>query len=259
MYAQNLPIDQIEAAYGVKILLIFEAGSKAWGVASEYSDQDLGLVYCRPLNWYLSVSEKPDTIPLLQHTDYDGSGWDILKTLRLLLRSNAVLFDWLQATVLHEAYPGLKSDLYAFAQQCFDARKVIYHYLGMGNNLIHKYKTKEEIPIKTYLLLVRSTLAAMWIMQRGEAPPVLFSELLQIAESQPKALLPIHQLVMLKKQAKPDKETNKISIVDQFISDNRRICMDFAEALPSKDRSLEKEADELFRKWILDDQLLKVR
>ena len=251
MSADNLHIQKIETDYNVKVLFACDAGSKAWGLASPYSDNDLGLIYCKPLEWYLSVSEKTDIIDLTQHTIFDGFGWDLQKTLRLMLQSNAVLFDWLQSPVVYTSRDGIKTELEQFAKQCFDKRKVIYHYLGLGNKLIHKYKTLTEIPLKAYLLLIRSTLAAIWIKEQGTPPPVLFSELLPIAESQPKALIPIHQFVMLKKQARPNKEVKKIQVLDQFITEMRRDCSIFAEALPIHEATKVQDADKLFTSIVL--------
>ena len=101
------------------------------------------------------------------------------------------------------------------------------------------------------MLLIRSTLAAMWIKENGTPPPILFSELLPVAKSQPLALLPIHKIVMLKKEARPDKAIKRIPELDQFISDNRRACSIYAKVLVSKEEQSLILAENLFREIML--------
>jgi len=247
-------IKQIEKLYRVKVLYACKAGSQSWGLESPYSDNDLGLIYYRPQEWYISLSENTDTIDLSKQTNFDGFGWDLKKVLQALLQSKAILFDWLQAPSQYTSCPLTMNNLRAISQQCFDERKVIFHYLGLGNNLLHKYKEKEDIQIKAYLLLIRSTLAAMWVKENGTPPPVLFSKLLTIAESQPKALLPIHKIMMLKKQAKPDKYVPKIPILDQFIKDNRRDCSAYAETLISKEDLPVNLAEKLLHEIVFQEE-----
>ncbi|MFK7809641.1 MAG: nucleotidyltransferase domain-containing protein [Saprospiraceae bacterium] len=245
----------LEKHYKVKVLYACEAGSRAWGLESPYSDKDLGIIYHRSQEWYASILNKQDTIDLSLHTEFDGFGWDLRKILQGLIASNAVVYDWLQGHNHFISCPFTKRHLDSISQQCFDPRKVIFHYLGLGNNLIHKYKEKTDIQIKAYMLLIRSTLAAMWVKEKGTAPPILFSELLTIAESQPMALMPIHKIVMLKKQAKPDKYVPKISILDQFIKDNRNVCSKYAESLFPKDNTAALAvAEKLFHEVIFQQQ-----
>jgi len=253
MESNNLQLQKIQQNYRVKILYACVAGSRAWGLSSPYSDQDLAIVYHRPQEWYLSLFEKPDTIDLSKHTDSDGFGWDLRKVLKGLLQSNAVLYDWLFAPKFTLGCAQATKRMREIAMQSFDDRKVIFHYLGLGNHILHKYKKKEEIPIKSYMLLIRSTLAAMWVKEMKTPPPVLFSELLTIAESHPLALLPIHKVVMLKKQAKPDKEIAKIKELDKFISEQRRDCASYAEHLKIQKELPIAIAERLFQSVIFQE------
>lgn len=253
MKVDQFQIEKIEQAFRVKVLYACTTGSQSWGLESPYSDKDLCVIYHRSQDWYVSIFDHSDTIDLSIHTDYDGFGWDIKKILQGLLQSNAVIFDWLQSSQHYIGCPFAIKTLTEISQQCFDVRKVIFHYLGLGNNLIHKYKEKQDIQIKAYLLLIRSTLAALWVKEKGTPPPVLFSELLSIAETEPSALLPIHKIMMLKKQAKPDKYIPKIAVLDQFISDTRRACSTFAEPLNFEEDLPLAIAEKLFHDIIFQE------
>ena len=75
----------IEDQYLVKILYACETGSRAWGFASTDSDWDIRFLYIHPPEWYLSVEQesKRDVIELPIKDDFDFSGWDLRKELKL--------------------------------------------------------------------------------------------------------------------------------------------------------------------------------
>ena len=51
-----------EAAEGVRVLLAVESGSRCWGFASPNSDYDVRFVYARPLDDYLRLGKRRDTV-----------------------------------------------------------------------------------------------------------------------------------------------------------------------------------------------------
>lgn len=91
----------IEAEHKIKIPLAVESGSRAWGFASPDSDYDCRFVYVRPRDFYLSVFEQKDTIDYTPDAIFDLSGWDLKKFISHLVRSNAVMLEWLQSNVIY--------------------------------------------------------------------------------------------------------------------------------------------------------------
>ncbi len=59
-------LTQIEQEKEIKILLACETGSRAWGFPSPDSDYDIRMIYVHPMDWYLSLTEKKDTIEHLK-------------------------------------------------------------------------------------------------------------------------------------------------------------------------------------------------
>ena len=45
----------------IEILYACESGSRAWGFPSPDSDYDVRFIYLRPLEWYLSIDDRPET------------------------------------------------------------------------------------------------------------------------------------------------------------------------------------------------------
>src|SRR5689334_24149442 len=83
-------LKEIEKEKHVRILYACETGSRAWGFPSPDSDYDIRFIYMHEKDWYLSLSQKKDTIEHMDG-DLDITGWDLKKALTLLKKSNATL------------------------------------------------------------------------------------------------------------------------------------------------------------------------
>ena len=83
----------------VEILLAVESGSRAWGFSWRDSDYDVRFLYIRPIETYLAVVAPRDVIERPVDATLDINGWDLRKALQLMLRSNAVLLEWLTSPV----------------------------------------------------------------------------------------------------------------------------------------------------------------
>ena len=79
----------VEREKDVRVLLAVEAGSRAWGMASEDSDYDVRFVYVRREEGYLRLEDVRDTIEWRLDETYDVVGWDLCKFLRLMRGSNS--------------------------------------------------------------------------------------------------------------------------------------------------------------------------
>src|SRR5690606_32395753 len=97
-------LDKIENEKQIKILLACETGSRAWGFPSPDSDFDIRIIYVHKKDWYLSLSEKKDSIELMfENNDIDISGWDLRKSLRLLQKSNPPLLERIQSPIVYKS------------------------------------------------------------------------------------------------------------------------------------------------------------
>lgn len=61
----------------------------------------------------------------------------------------------------------------------FTPTSCIYHYLNMARNNFREYLQGDEVKIKKYFYVLRPVLAAKWIEQYNEFPPLEFSILLE--------------------------------------------------------------------------------
>ena len=95
-------LKDIEQKYQVKVLYACETGSRAWGFPSPDSDYDVRMIYMHDLDWYLSLSDKKDTIEFMSEDgELDVTGWDIKKCLKLMWKSNGALLERVQSPVVY--------------------------------------------------------------------------------------------------------------------------------------------------------------
>ena len=91
-------IAQLERDKGIRVLYACESGSRAWGIPSPDSDYDVRFIYVHQLDWYLSLSNRKDTITIQsEEADLDMTGWDFRKTLQLMKKSNAAPLEWMHS------------------------------------------------------------------------------------------------------------------------------------------------------------------
>ena len=174
-------IKEIEETRNVKVLLAVESGSRAWGFASPDSDYDIRFIYRHEKDWYLSPWDKDETIEFMTENDLDGSGWDLRKTFHLLLKSNAALLSWFYSPIVYKEDKKFVELFRPLADACFSPIAVSYHYLSMNKKYLEACRS-DEVKLKSYFYCMRTALTGKWIIEKGTAPPVLFSELLILVD-----------------------------------------------------------------------------
>lgn len=176
-------LDAIEQQYGVSILLACETGSRAWGFPSPDSDYDVRFIYMHPLEWYLSIDDKKDTIEYMEG-DLDLVGWDIRKSLRLFRKSNAALFERLQSPFIYRQQGDFRKQLNRLAPDYFSCRAGLHHYLSMAWKYYKACAEEEEVKLKSFFYMLRTALASLWIVEKQSIPPLAFGELITLAGEQ---------------------------------------------------------------------------
>ena len=170
-------LGRVEAEEGVRVLLAVESGSRAWGFASPDSDYDVRFVYARPVEAYLSVRERRDTIEAMLPSDLDLAGWDLRKALGLLGKSNPSILEWLGSPLVYAATPGFPEEARALAASYLSTGTLWRHYVSMARTNARTYLWGESVPRKKYLYVMRPVLAARWIERGYGMPPTPFAEL----------------------------------------------------------------------------------
>ena len=168
-------IKDIEQKYQVKVLYACETGSRAWGFPSPDSDFDVRMIYMHDLDWYLSLSDKKDTIEFMSEDgELDITGWDIKKCLKLMWKSNGALLERVQSPVVYTEEKNIAALLKQYSEKCFAPIATMYHYLGMAKNSFSEIEGRDEIKLKKLFYALRATLACKWIIEKDSVPPIVF-------------------------------------------------------------------------------------
>lgn len=241
-------LSMIEKTHSVKIIYACESGSRAWGFASPDSDYDVRFIYTRPLNEYLSIAEKKDTIELPVNEVLDIGGWDLRKVLQLFLKSNPPLYEWLQSPIHYIDNDALTTDLLSLASRYFSARAACHHYVSMAKNTFDAELLGNQVRIKKYFYALRPLLAAIWIVDKQAPAPMEFKTLRTIITDD--TWQQTIDALLLQKQGADEKTLiPPVPLLQQWIADTIHYCNErSATLLPVKNDTI--ELDVLFRKYI---------
>ena len=212
----NQLLKKTEVLYNIKILYACESGSRAWEFASPNSDYDIRFIYQHNKEHYLSVFDNKDSIEIPIKDDLDPGGWDIRKALSLLTKSNGALIEWLHSPIVYVNENRFRETWQQLAYDIIDIPQLSNHYLGLANRIRHTKLTTSEPSAKSYLYSCRAILASQWTREKQTAPPVPFSEVLEIASQEIKDTLT--DLVKWKADAEETASYGRIPALDEFIN-----------------------------------------
>lgn len=174
-------LERLEHSEDIRILLAVESGSRAWGFHSPDSDYDVRFVYIRDVDWHLGLKKRRDVIELPIDDELDISGWDLGKALRLAMKSNAVIAEWLQSPIVYRSDISAVEWLNRFCERALSRRPVTWHYLS----LLHRQQSRLIGPnggvrLKRYFYCLRPALALRWMrLNQAGMPPMDMTNLLE--------------------------------------------------------------------------------
>jgi len=240
----------IEEKHKVKILYACETGSRAWGFPSPDSDYDVRMIYMHDLDWYLSLSDKKDTIEFMSDDgELDVTGWDIKKCLKLMWKSNGALLERVQSPIVYREEKNIASVLKAYSEKCFAPIATMHHYLGMAKNSFSEIDGREEIKLKKLFYALRATLACKWILEKDSVPPIVFMTMVNELSFDQSLKDKIVTLIELK-SGKTEKYMHSAEkYLNSFITDELETAsLAFASLAGRKER--EVDLDSLFKKIV---------
>lgn len=176
-------ISSLEETKNIKIHLAVESGSRAWGCPSTDSDYDVRIIYSRPMEDYLRIDAFPDNMDYFIGKELDINGWDISKTLKLVRKSNVTPFEWAQSPVVYKERSDFSKQILGLCKLYFSPRHAINHYRGIAKNTYFEIKDTETMKLKKLFYVLRPLMAAKWIIQKNEVPPMDISSLRPVLEN----------------------------------------------------------------------------
>lgn len=149
-----------------------ESGSRAWGFPSPDSDYDCRFVFVRSESAYLTPWPERDVIETPLDPVLDVNGWDLIKAVRLIVKGNAVLLEWLQSPYVYCGDEDFCNELRALAIEVVDRDAVGRHHTHVGLAQLDRHLAGSEIPLKRLFYALRPAVTVRWLEQHpGESVP----------------------------------------------------------------------------------------
>lgn len=241
-------LDAIEREERVRILLAVESGSRAWGFHSPDSDFDARFIYVRDEDVYLSLYPPRDVIetPLIDLMDVNG--WDLGKAIRLMIKGNSVVHEWLASPLVYRAHPGFVAAIAPIARAWRSTYADAHHYYGLlASQSSRHLEGRETVNLKKYFYAVRPAIALQWLRERGDAPPMDLPGLLAGVSLPVEAAAALESLRRAKMASSEVGEGARIAALDAYIEEQAAWGMQAKGPPPSPDPELVERSNTLFR------------
>lgn len=215
-------LDAVEASDGVRLLMAVESGSRAWGFPSPDSDYDVRFIYVRPRDWYLSLAPCRDVIEHRIVDEIDLNGWDIRKALGLLLKSNAVVSEWMRSPIRYRADDPFISKLASLADALLDPRALAHHYANLARHASNRWldRATGDVPVKKYFYALRPALAVRALrLNPSVRPPMNLQTLIEVCDLPTVMVDRITDLVELKARTNEMSNGTRVPDVEALIAD----------------------------------------
>ena len=181
-------LDAVGRDHNALVLLAVESGSRAWGFPSPDSDYDCRFIYVRRPEDYLTLYAPRDVIEFPIEGDLDVYGWDLGKALRLMLKGNAVVIEWLTSPYAYGGNAQFREEALMLARKSARPAAISRHYLHLGERQRRTHFADDRaVEIKRLFYGLRPAMALRWLrLHPGEAvAPMHFQTLVATSDLPP--------------------------------------------------------------------------
>jgi predicted nucleotidyltransferase len=191
-------LDGVAREHDVVIPWAIESGSRAWGFPSPDSDYDCRFLYLRQPEEYLSLWSSRDVIETPLDEIFDVNGWDLAKALRLLVKGNAVISEWLRSPIVYSGDEAFRDSLLDLAEDVSDRVLLNRHYLHVGRR--QWSGDTQDVSLKKVFYALRPATTLLWLRSHPESvlAPMNLHDLLAETEVADSVLRETAELTALK-------------------------------------------------------------
>jgi len=245
-------LHQIEAKHDMKIILAIESGSRGWGFAAADADYDCRFIYVHKAERYLSVFEMPEFIEHELNETYDIKGYDLKRAIKYIVKSQAVINEWLSSNVIYIKNESIIQRLQSLAADFFNPVPISHHYLSLARKMLAEITASDEAKIKKYFYILRPIANLNFIHQYNKMPFMEYDKTLE-ATAPPQDIFNAVQELKKRKASLP--EHDKIPTHNQLIEYFSTEISKFEEILREAKQQKNKDyvsADDVFKGIIGD-------
>lgn len=244
-------LDAIETNDRVVISWAIESGSRAWGFPSPDSDYDCRFLFVRQEDDYLSPWIRRDVIETPLEGDLDVNGWDLAKAIKLLLKGNAVVIEWLTSPIAYRGDPWVRDALLDLANRFTDRDAVARHYVHLGEGQRRSYFSDDkDVALKKLFYALRPAAALRWMRLHADqrVAPMHFPTLMAQCEPPSDVMQIASDLIALKATSKEMGSAQLPAAVRNFVDSEFATAREiFAPRSKTLDSAAKEAAEALFR------------
>ena len=204
---------------------------------------------------YLSLSPPRDVIEFPTDPILDVNGWDLLKALRLLIKGNAVVIEWLTSPIVYAGDAAFRDEALALAHKVARPDAVARHYLHLGRRQRRVYFNDERtIALKKIFYALRPAIALRWLrLHPGRAvAPMHFPTLVAESDLDREIVAIVEDLLARKAVTRELGRGSLPPPIGALIDSEFAIADDLWPARGTQQSDADRQAaDALFRRWVL--------
>ncbi|MDQ1085230.1 MULTISPECIES: nucleotidyltransferase domain-containing protein [Microbacterium] len=238
----------IEAEHRVRVPWAIESGSRAWGFPSPDSDYDCRFLFVRRAESYLSLWPERDVIETPLDKTFDVNGWDLAKTVRLIVKGNATAIEWLNSPIVYTGDGGFRDRLLALAECVVERGAIGRHYLH-----VTRQQRAGAATLKRFFYALRPAAALRWLETHPDAvvPPMDLPRLLDEGDVGHDVATAAHELIAVKARTRELGAGEPPVVLDRFVSTQLAAAEHFEHMPHEKDAARVRDiADDYFRREV---------
>lgn len=244
-------LDAIAQTYDVALPLAIESGSRAWGFPSPDSDYDCRFIYVRPVARHLTPWAERDVIEVPGDGILDANGWDLAKALRLLMKGNAVIIEWLRSPIVYRGSAWFRDELLALARNAATRGAVARHYLHLGTRQRNTYFGDGTLVAQKkifYALRPAATLRWLRLHESESVAPMNFQTLMAECEPPDDVLALVDDLLRRKALSRELGEAPLPSAIARFIDEEFAAAgLQFEDRTPRLSKTVQAQAERFYK------------
>lgn len=178
----------------------------------------------------------------------DVNGWDLSKTIRLMIKGNSVAHEWLASPLVYRADQEFVAALMPIARAWRSRYADAHHYFGLLMKQRGRFiDGRDVVNLKKYFYVVRPAIALQWLRERRSAPPMDLPGLLAGVSLPSEAATALETLRRAKMVASEVGEGARIEALDAYIDEQAAWGMQAKGPAPKPDPGLVERSNILFR------------
>lgn len=238
-------LSAITSGEDVRIPWAIESGSRAWGFPSPDSDYDCRFLFVRPRDQYTSLWPARDVIETPLDKTFDVNGWDLAKTIRLIVKGNATAIEWLRSPIVYTGDADFRDGLLALADLIVERSAVGRHYLHVAIQ-----QRAGAATLKRFFYALRPAAALRWldVNPTTAVPPMDLPTLLQEGEVDDPVRDAAAELIAQKARIRELGTGTPPAVLERFVTTQLERGQQYESVPPTNDPARTRAlADDYFR------------